>query len=135
MDNSLDTVGDARSSLGTPLAILSPTEKLIAALGLKPGEHLDFEDDFGIGLALVTWRTEYDRSEHYLDGARLIGCGIVLRPDLFQHLVQLAGPGRLVIRDFISGSKKLAMDASDTDAEADRGSNRPWGQTSHLETL
>lgn len=123
VDNALDTVGDARSSLGTPLAILSPTEKLIAALGLQPGERLAFEDDFGNGLALVTWRTEYDRSEHYLDRARLNGCGIVLRPDLFQHLVQLAGPGRLVIRDFISGSKKLAMDASDTDAEAGRGLN------------
>jgi len=123
MDNALDAVGDARSGLGTPRTVLSPTEKLIGALGLEPGERLAFEDDLGTGLALVTWRTEYDRSEHYLGSPRLNGCGIVLRPDLFHRLVQLAGAGRVVIRDFISGSKDLAKDARDTDAEPNSGSN------------
>ncbi len=108
LDNALNAVGDARSGLGAPPGILSPTEKLIGALGLEPGERLAFEDDLGTGLALVTWRTEYDRSEHYLDSPRLNGCGIVLRPDLFHRLMQLAGPGRVVIRDFISGSHELA---------------------------
>jgi hypothetical protein len=77
------------------------------SLALEPGEGCTYHDPDGLGLALVTWRAEYDRSEYYLARPRIQGSGIVIRPDLFDRLVEGAGEHRLVMRDFVVGDAEL----------------------------
>jgi hypothetical protein len=108
VDRELRFLGDGREGLGAPPAILVPTAALIISLALEPGEGCAYEDRDGIGMALVTWRAEYDRSDYYLARPRIRGSGIVIRPDLFDRLVDGAGDGRLVMRDFVVGSAELA---------------------------
>lgn len=108
VDRGLQIVGDGREGLGAPPAILTPTAALIMSLALEPGEGCTYRDGDGIGLALVTWRAEYDRSDYYLARPRIRGSGIVIRPDLFDRLAEGAGEHRLVIRDFVVGDAQLA---------------------------
>jgi hypothetical protein len=112
VDRELRFVGDGREGLGAPLAILTPTAALIMSLALEPGEGCTYEDHDGIGLALVTWRAEYDRSDYYLARPRIRGSGIVIRPDLFDRLADGAGEQRLVMRDFVVGVSELAAKQS-----------------------
>lgn len=107
VDRELRFVGDGRAGLGAPPSILVPTGALIMSLALEPGEGCTYHDPDGLGLALVTWRAEYDRSEYYLARPRIRGSGIVIRPDLFDRLVEGAGEHRLVMRDFVVGDAKL----------------------------
>ena len=107
VDRELQFVGDGREGLGAPPAILTPTAALIMSLALEPGERCTYQDSEGIGLALVTWRAEYDRSDYYLARPRIRGSGIVIRPDLFDRLAEGAGEHRLVMRDFVVGVAEL----------------------------
>ena len=106
-DRKLKMVGDGRSGLGVPDSLLVPTATLIALLKLRPGASCSYEDKNGPGLALVTWRAEYDTSEYYLAWPRTCGCGIVIRPDLLTRLADATGKDRLVQRDFVVGDLGL----------------------------
>lgn len=112
VDRELQFVGDGREGLGVPPAILTPTAALIMSLALEPGEGCTYVDGNGIGLALVTWRAEYDRSDYYLARPRIRGSGIVIRPDLFDRLAEGAGEHRLVMRDFVVGAAELVAKSS-----------------------
>jgi hypothetical protein len=112
VDRELRFVGDGREGLGAPPAILAPTAALIASLALEAGEGCIYKDRDGIGLALVTWRAEYDRSGYYLARPCIRGSGIVIRPDLFDRLADGAGEHRLVMRDFVVGVAELAAKPS-----------------------
>lgn len=107
IDTELRMVGDGRLGLGVPDSLLVPTAALIALLRLHPGDPWTYEDDSGAGLALVTWRAEYDVSDYYLAWPRTCGCGIVIRPDLLAALVEIAGDKRLILRDFVVGDNEL----------------------------
>jgi hypothetical protein len=107
VDSELTMVGDGRRGRGVPDSLLVPTLSLIALLHLRPGEPCRYEDDAGVGLALVTWRAEYDVSDYYLARPRTCGSGIVIRPDLLAALVTVAGEERLILRDFVVGDREL----------------------------
>jgi hypothetical protein len=107
VDYDLDMVGDGRQGLGVPGSILTPTPTLIALLALHPGEPCSYHDDKGVGLALVTWRAEYDVGDYYLAWPRTFGTGVVIRQDLISNLVAVAGEDRLVLRDFVVGDSEL----------------------------
>lgn len=112
VDRELQLLGDGREGLGAPPAILTPTASLIMSLALEPGDGCTYIDRDGIGLALATWRAEYDRSDYYLARPRIRGSGIVIRPDLFDRLAESAGEHRLVMRDFVVGVEELAPKTS-----------------------
>jgi hypothetical protein len=119
-------VGDGRLGLGVPDSLLVPTPSLIALLHLRPGEPCRYKDEAGVGLALVTWRAEYDVSDYYLARPRTCGSGIVIRPDLLAALVTVAGEERLILRDFVVGDRELGT----PDAEAPAASvDTPSGIT------
>jgi hypothetical protein len=107
MDDELGMVGDGRQGLGVPNPLLAPTVSLIALLKLHPGAPFSYEDENGLALTLSIWRAEYDISDYYLARPQIWGCGIVIRPDLFNQLVTTVGEERLVLRDFIMGDLKL----------------------------
>jgi hypothetical protein len=107
IDRDLTMLGDSKQNLGAPESLLVPTFPIIKALNLHPGTPFTFEDDQGVGLELVTWRSEYDISEYYLAWPRITGSGIVIRSDLFSRLASIAGVDRFVLRDFIFGDRKL----------------------------
>jgi hypothetical protein len=102
-DYELKVVGDGRQGLGVQNSLLTPTVPLVALLNLHPGSSFNYEDKDGIGLALLTWRAEYDTSDYYLTWHRIFGSGIVIRPDLFTQLVSIVGEQRLILRDFVTG--------------------------------
>jgi len=104
IDHDVDIVGDGREGLGAPNLLSVPLPSLVALLGLHPGPPCSYEDDDGTGLALVTWRAEYDISDYYLAWPRTYGSGIVIRPDLLDKLVAAVGEERVVVRDFIIGN-------------------------------
>ena len=112
IDREFRLVGDGRHSLGVPTAVLVPTAGVIASLGIHPGELCTYHDREGIGLALVTWRAEYETSEYELARPRIRGSGILIRPDLLDRLADGVGKQRLVLRDFVVGVTELAGKAS-----------------------
>jgi hypothetical protein len=114
IDTELRMVGDGRMGLGVPESLLVPTASLIALLRLRPAEPWTYKADSGPGLALVTWRAEYDVSDYYLARPRSCGCGIVIRPGLLAALQAITGEERLILRDFVVGDRELAS----PDAEA-----------------
>lgn len=99
--------GDARYGLGVQVPLLTPTPWLMATLGLHQGGYFVLDDKIGPALALITWRTEYETSEYYLSWPRLCGAAVVVRDDLFERLVNIAG-ARLVLRDFVLGDATLS---------------------------
>lgn len=118
VDRRLRAAGDGRRGLGVPDAFLTPTPTLVALLGLRPQEELGFQDDTGVALGCITWRTDYDVSDYYLPVAKTTGCGIALRPDLFQRLADELGSS-LVIRDFVVADQAFGAPArTDGDAAA-----------------
>jgi hypothetical protein len=108
MDSELLPVQGGQRGLGWPDSLLTPTALLVASLGLGPGDPWTMEDENGVGLALVTWRAEYDTSDYHLPRPLLRGAGVLMRPDLFDVLTAVAGPKRLVFRDFVVGDSELA---------------------------
>lgn len=120
IDTELRMVGDGRVGLGVPESLLVPTASLIALLRLLPGKPWTYRADSEPGLALVTWRAEYDVSDYYLAWPRSCGCGIVIRRDLLAALVAIAGEKRLILRDFVVGDSELASpDAEGPSASVD----------------
>ena len=75
IDREFRLVGDGRHSLGVPTAVLVPTAGVIASLGIHPGELCTYYDREGIGLALVTWRAEYEAARYELARPRIRGSG------------------------------------------------------------
>jgi hypothetical protein len=112
IDHDVAMAGDGHEGLGVPSELLVPLPSLVALLGVRPGAPCSYEDDDGAGLALVTWRAEYDVSDYYLTWPRTRGSGIVIRPDLLAHLVATAGKDRVVVRDFVVGLADLAPEPS-----------------------
>ena len=108
VDNDLRMVGDGRHGLGVPDSPLVPTPSLIGLLRLQPRTPWSYDDDAGVGLALLTWRAEYDVSDYYLAWPQTCGSGIVIRPDLLRTLGAAAGEDRLILRDFVAGDSELA---------------------------
>ena len=92
--------GDAAHGLGLPDLTLTPGWWLGAALHLRPGAPLTLEDDRGLALRLICWRTEYERSSYHLAWPRMTGCAVAIRPDLLEVLAGRA-PATVVIRDFV----------------------------------
>jgi hypothetical protein len=125
VDHDLSMVSDGRQGLGLPGAILTPTPFLIGVLELQPGKPCTYHDDNGVGLALVTWRADYDVSDYYLAWPRTCGTGVVVRPDLIADLVAVAGQDRLVVRDFVVGDSELvAGDIEPRNVQFDAQSDR-----------
>ncbi len=108
LDSELRMIGDGHLGLGAPRSLLVPTPSLIAALGVRAGEPCTYEDDAGVGLALVVWRAEYDVSDYHLAWPRTCGSGVAVRPDLLARLASTVGSDRLVLRDFVVGDTRLA---------------------------
>ena len=110
-DISVRAAGDGHHGLGIPGLLLTPTAWLVEALSLRPAAGFCLADGDGPCLGLITWRTEYENSDHYLAWPRLTGSGLVLRNDAFHRLVHIA-QGLLSFRDFVSGSPGLGNRAS-----------------------
>jgi hypothetical protein len=107
IDYELEMVGDSHHGLGVPEFLLVPMPSLIALLNLFPSTDWSYADESGIGLALITWRTEYATSDYHLAWPRTSGCGIVIRPDLLVQLTTLACEQRIVLRDYVEGDLML----------------------------
>ncbi|MFJ2824687.1 AAA family ATPase [Streptomyces toxytricini] len=100
VDRDMVAAGDAAHGLGLPDLTLTPGWWLRAALHLRPGAPLTLEDDRGLALRLICWRTEYERSSYHLAWPRMTGCAVAIRPDLLEVLAKRA-PATVVIRDFV----------------------------------
>ena len=105
-DAGIRRPGDAYYGLGIEVDLLTPGRWLLTALEAKDCTDFVVADENGAALALVTWRTEYETSNHYLSWPRLLGSGLAIRGDLFDRLLQSAG-SKLVLRDFVGGSDGL----------------------------
>lgn len=81
VDRDMVAAGDAAHGLGLPDLTLTAGRWLRAALHLRPGAPLTLEDDRGLALRLICWRTEYERSSYHLAWPRMTGCAVVIRPD------------------------------------------------------
>ncbi len=71
IDRNLRLAADSKQGLGLPPFILTPSPTILAALTLRPGERFCYRDPSGPGLALVTWRADYDRNEYQLTHQRI----------------------------------------------------------------
>lgn len=100
LDLTVEHAGDGRAGLGTQTHLLTPTDALVATLGLRPAEPFKLNDSHGGGMALITWRTSYNEGAFSMPRPRLIGSGITAHPDLIRRLIA-ATDGKLVIRDFV----------------------------------
>lgn len=100
-DRKLASAGDSPSGLGIPTPLLVPVPGLTATLGLAPHGRFSLRDDLGDALRLVTWRALYETSDYYLTYARICGSALILRPDLFECLLETLGSGRVLLRDFV----------------------------------
>jgi len=107
LDHELLLLGDSKSGLGVPESLVTPTPSLINLLGMYPGVPFSLQDKDGVGIALATWRAEYDTSDYYLTWPRIYGSGLMIRPDLFSRLINIIGEERLVFRDFVVGTRDL----------------------------
>jgi hypothetical protein len=106
---------DDASALGLPRVLLAPSTPLVAVLNLRPTGDLVMVDDQGPALALVSWRADYSSSEYFLAYPRLVGCAIVLRPDLAEQLAEKCGDD-LTLRWHVRGNTKLKRPAQADDA-------------------
>lgn len=113
-DHKLLMLGDSHSGIGIHESILTPTAALIDILGMQPKAPFIYQDQDGIGLALVIWRAEYDTSDYYLTWPRTYGSGIVIRPDLLARLIDAIGEERLVLRDYLVGALELLSPETDS---------------------
>jgi hypothetical protein len=100
LDVTMSAAGDGRRGLGVPTAVLTPSESLLRVLHLFPDENIGFRDHDGAGLGLATWRADYEESDYHLPIANTTGCGIAIRSDLLDCLIERIG-ARLIIRDFV----------------------------------
>ena len=105
-DFEVAAAGDSHHGLGIQTPLLTPTARLFTALTLKRSKYFVIDDDAGRAFALITWRTEYETSEHFLAWPRLHGAGLVVRSDAFDNLVR-AAQGHLIFRDFLMGPSSL----------------------------
>ena len=107
IDYELESVGDGRMGLGIPFPLLSPSIVLLGLLRPQPTDELVCLDADGAGLALVTWRTDFDHSDYHLPMVRTSGCGVAIRPDLLDTLITQLG-ARFVLRDSVTAAAELA---------------------------
>jgi hypothetical protein len=87
VDRRLLDFGDHRRGLGLPESMVSPSSRLKQRLNLKP--HTDFimADSEGAAVALLAWRSDYHQPYDGNPFAKCIGTGLLLRPDLFDQIV------------------------------------------------
>ncbi|MCY4370056.1 MAG: hypothetical protein OXF41_11740 [bacterium] len=107
---ALVAAADGPRLLGIPSPTLVPVPRLIALLNLQPAGRFTLGDSDGCGLVLVTWRSAYETPTNSIPRPRLVGSALMLRPDLFEQLEDLAGD-RLTLRDFVEGEPELASDS------------------------
>ena len=106
LDLTMSAAGDGRRGLGVPGAVLTPSESLLTVLHLFPEESIGFRDHDGAGLGLATWRADYEESDYHLPIANTTGCGIAIRSDLLDCLIERFG-ARLIFRDFVMADATL----------------------------
>jgi hypothetical protein len=109
VDHELPLVGDGRKGLGAPVAALVPTDTLLASLDLYPSDGCTYRDADGDGLALVTWRAEYETTEYELAWPRTCKSRLVIRPDLLNRVANSAGERRRMLRDFWRGKRNSRL--------------------------
>ena len=91
--------------LGMQNRLLAPRPDVVAFLRLKQNtSHFVLEDDDGPAVSLLTWRTEYQIRHYNLSWPRLNGMGLVVRSDVFDHLIR---SGQFQFRDFVRGPISL----------------------------
>lgn len=112
LDLTVEHAGDGRAGLGAPTHLLTPTDALVATLGLRPAEPFKLNDSHGGGMALITWRTSYNEGTFSMPRPRLIGSGVTAHPDLIRRLIAATGE-RLAIRDFIVEIPPTIVDEAD----------------------
>lgn len=105
-DVDVRAAGDAREGLGIDVELLTPSQWLLCALQARGCTDFVVEDGDGPVLALITWRTEYETSDHYLAWPRLRGSGLAIRSDAFNRFLETS-KRTLVLRDFVAGSHGL----------------------------
>ena len=106
LDNEVIAFRDGHLGLGVQSSLLTPTLWLLSTLGLTRSQYFVMDDDEGMALALITWRTEYETSDYYLTWPRMCGTGLVVRHDVFDRLIYVAQDD-LRFRDFLQGSAIL----------------------------
>ncbi|HXA29278.1 MAG TPA: ATP-binding protein [Candidatus Angelobacter sp.] len=107
IDYELRAARSAQDGLGIQRPLLAPSPGLVAALHLRAGDGgLVMEDDQGPALALVTWRTEYERSDYHLPWPRLQGAAVAMRQTAFDSLRAFLG-GPVEFREFLLGDPRL----------------------------
>lgn len=79
--------------------LVTPTPLICSILGLMPSTSFALRDDKGDAIQLVHWRAAYKVSRYELDWPQLVGCGVLVRPDLCQKLLSLAAED-LILRDY-----------------------------------
>jgi hypothetical protein len=110
-DNHMKRYGDAAHGLGIPEQIMAPTGWLRTLWRLEPLASYLLGDEQGGALALVTWRTEYERSAYHLAWPKMRGSAIVVRPDLLHQLESKHGK-RLTLRAVIAGPVQMIESAA-----------------------
>ena len=79
-------------------AVLAPTPLFRLMLGLEPAAPYVLQDDLGEAAELIQWRAAYEVNNYELSWPRLVGCGVLVRPDLCEKL-ELLADGDLVLCD------------------------------------
>jgi hypothetical protein len=110
-DGQMTRYGDAVHGLGIPERIMVPTDWLRMLWRLEPIAPYVLGDAQGQALALVTWRTDYQRSDYHLPWPKLRGSVIAVRPDLLHQLKSKYGE-QLTLRDFIARSARVVESAA-----------------------
>ncbi len=98
IDLDCEHTGDGRHGLGVPDQIMTPTGALLLRLGLRVARPFELCNSGDKGMALVTWRTDYDEGTYSLSRPRIVGSGVIAHPDLVQELVT-ESDGHLSFRD------------------------------------
>lgn len=109
-DSVMDGFGDASHGLGLPERIMVPSLWLRGSLRLEYQEPYVLRDNLGSAMGLITWRTEYERSDYNLAWPKLKGSAVVVRPDLFQRLESDYG-ALLRLRDVIVAPTEILKGA------------------------
>lgn len=106
VDKNLEAYDDALDGLGIPRKVAVPTERLRHIWSLEPIAPYLLADAVGPAAGLITWRTDYVRSDYHLPRPRMSGSAVVLRPDLFDNLVATCGRD-LILRDYVVAPEKI----------------------------
>ena len=99
IDCKFHLLDDGCQCLAGHQCLVTPTLLFRLVLGLEPTSSFVLRDDDGDAAALTHWRTAYEASNYELNWPQLVGCGVLVRPDLCEKLLSLTD-GALVLRDY-----------------------------------